>query len=233
MGNQLCRQQPRKPAWSGNMEDAFSPGELLKQLRHSYRGKGKRGLTQKELAAMAGVANPETISKIERSAQSMTPEQVIAFAGIFNVPPAAFVKDMPGIGRERGFSEEAEPFMPDAGSFESRVPLKEAQSWYRIRDSRLDEIGIMPDDLVVIDIGKGAMAGVTIGDVVIANLYSADGKTAETIVRQWIPPRLLITNSRSRNLMPLNLEQDGVSLLGVVVWPRKAHKQAMGAALKI
>ena len=216
-----------------NMDDALSPGEMLKQLRLSYRGKGKRGLTQKELAAMAGVANPETVSKIERGAQSMTPGQVIVFAEIFNVLPATFVKDMPGIGRGRGFSEEAEPFMPDAESFESRIPLKDAQSWYRIRDSRLDEIGIMPGDTVVIDIGKSAMTGVTIGDVVIANLYSADGKSAETIVRQWIPPRLLVTNSRSRNLPPLNLEQDNVSLLGIVVWPRRGQKQALGASLKI
>src|SRR6516165_820632 len=89
----------------GNMDEALSPGEMLKQLRQSYRGKGKRGLTQKELAAMAGVTNPETISKIERGAQSMTPGQVIAFAEIFNMLPATFVKDMPSIGRERGFSE--------------------------------------------------------------------------------------------------------------------------------
>jgi transcriptional regulator with XRE-family HTH domain len=214
------------------MDDASSPGEMLKQLRQSYRGRGKRGLTQKELAAMAGVTNPETISKIERGAQSMTPGQVIIFAEIFHVLPATFVKTIPGISRERGFSEEAEPFVPDAESFESRVPLREAQSWYRIRDSRLDEIGIMPGDTVVIDIGKSTMTGIAIGDVVIANLYSADGKSAETIVRQWIPPRLLITNSRSRNLTPLNLEEDNVSLLGLVVWPRRTQKQAMGAGLK-
>jgi hypothetical protein len=182
---------------------------------------------------MAGVTNPETVSKIERGAQSMTPAQVITFAGIFNVMPATFVKDAPGIGRERGFSEEAEPFMPDAESFESRVSLSEAQSWYRIRDSRLDEIGILPGDAVVIDIGKAAMTGVTIGDVVIANLYSPDGKSAETIVRQWIPPRLLITNSRSRNLTPLNLDQDNVSVLGVVVWPRRSQKLAIGTGAKI
>jgi transcriptional regulator with XRE-family HTH domain len=215
------------------MDDALSPGEMLKRLRQSYRGKGKRGLTQKELAAMAGVTNPETISKIERGAQSMTPGQVIAFAGIFNVPPAAFVNDMPSIGPRPGFfSEEAVPFVPDAESFESRVPLGEAQSWYRIRDSRLDELGIMPGDTVVIDIGKSAMTGITIGDVVVANLYSADGKSAETIVRQWIPPRLLVTNSRSRNLTPLNLEQDNVSLLGVVVWPRRSQKQAIAPLLR-
>jgi transcriptional regulator with XRE-family HTH domain len=217
---------------SQNMEDVLPPGEMLKQLRLSYRGKGKRGLTQKELAAMAGVANPETISKIERGAQSMTPGQVIVFAKIFNLPPASFVEDIPEIGRERGFSEEAEPFMPDAGSFESRIPLQETQSWYRIRDSRLDEIGIMPGDMVVIDIGKSAMAAIAIGDAVIANLYSADGKSAETILRQWIPPRLLITNSRSRNLLPLNLETDRVSLLGAVVWPRKNPKLANMPSLR-
>src|SRR5262249_51908860 len=135
-------------------------------------------------------------------------------------------KEVPGTGRVHGFSEEAEPFMPDAGSFEARIPLKDTQSWYRIRDSRLDEIGIMPGDAVVIDIGKSAMTGVAIGDVVIANLYSADGKSAEALLRQWMPPRLLVTNSRSRNAMPLNLEHDNVSLLGIVVWPRKNLKLA-------
>jgi transcriptional regulator with XRE-family HTH domain len=215
------------------MDDALSAGETLKQLRQSYRGKGKPGLTQKALAAMAGIANAETISKIERGAQKMTLDQAMTFAGIFNVPPAIFVKEIHSIGHERGFSEEAEPFLPDAESFESRIPLREAQSWYRIHDSRLDELGIMPGDTVVIDIGKSAMRGLAIGDVVIANLYSADGKGAETIVRQWIPPRLLITNSRSRNLLPLNLDYDNASLLGVVVWPRKAQKQAISASSKI
>jgi transcriptional regulator with XRE-family HTH domain len=210
-----------------NMDRALSPGEMLRQLRQSYRGKGKRALTQKELAAMAGIPNLETISKIERGAQSITPEQVIIFAKIFNVPPVTFVKDIPGIESGRGFSEEAELFTPDAGSFESRVPLKDTQSWYRIKESRLDEIGMMPGDTVAIDIGKSAMEGIAIGDVVIANLYSADGKSAETIVRQWIPPRLLITNSRSRNLLPLNLEQDNASLLGIVVWPRRSLRQAI------
>jgi transcriptional regulator with XRE-family HTH domain len=214
------------------MDDALSPGEMLKQLRQSYRGKGKPGLTQKALAARAGIANAETISKIERGAQKMTLDQAITLAGIFNVPPAVFVKEMHSIGHERGFSEEAEPYMPHADSFESRIPLGEAQSWYRIHDNRLDELGIMPGDTVVIDIGKSAMTGIAIGDVVIANLYSADGKSAETIVRQWVPPRLLITNSRSRNLMPVNLDHDNASLLGVVVWPRRAHKQAMSGGSK-
>ena len=170
---------------------------------------------------MAGVRNFETISKIERGEQAITVEQMLAFSRIFNVDPSVFAQCEPETQPAARFAEEAEPFAPPPDSFEAQLALKETQSWYRIVDSRLEEIGLMSGDAVIIDIGKAAMSGVVIGDVVIANLYSADGKSAETIVRQWIPPHLLITNSRNRNLPPLNIERDNVSLLGVVVWPRR------------
>ena len=206
--------------------ERLNPADMLKKLRLSYKGKGGRALTQKELAAMAGINNPETVSKIERGDQNITAEQCMIFARIFNVDPSVFVVssgDDPSIFA--GFSEEAVPFDPEAGSFEAHFPLKVTQSWYRIADSRLEEIGLLPGDAVVIDIGKDAMSGLAIGDVVIANLYSADGKSAETIVRQWLPPHLLSTNSRKRNLPPLNIEHDNVSLLGVIVFPRRNPQQ--------
>lgn len=210
------------------MDNAPLPLNMLKHLRLSRRGKGVRPLTQKELAAMAGIPNVETISKIERGVQNPTAEQAIEFARIFNVDPAVF------FDRERkestpapGFAEETVPFVPEPDSFASRIPLSQHQSWHRIEYSRLDEIGIIDKDEVVIDIGKQAMSSVAIGDVVIANHYSTDGKSAETIVRQWIPPLLLITNSRSRNLLPLHIEQDNVAVLGVVVYPRRNPQQRL------
>jgi transcriptional regulator with XRE-family HTH domain len=206
--------------------ERLNPADMLKRLRLSYKGQGGRPLTQKELAAMAGIKNPETVSKIERGNQNITAEQCMIFARIFNVDPAVFVSAAgDGADDYRGVAEEATPFQPEEGSFEAHFPLKPTQSWYRIADSRLEEIGLMPGDAVVIDIGKEAMSGLAIGDVVIANLYSADGKSAETIVRQWLPPYLLTTNSRKRNLPPLNIEHDNVSLLGVIVFPRRNPQQ--------
>ena len=200
------------------------PINMLKRYRLSKKGKGNRPLTQKELAAMAGIQNVETISKIERNKQNPTIEQALAFARIFGVDPGEFVLDRKingASGHAPGLSEEAAPFTPEPDSFASRIPLTEHQSWYTVKDSRLDELGIIAGDEIVVDIGKNAMSGLAIGDIVVANLYSVDGKSAETICRQFIPPHLLITNSRTRNLPSLHIDHDNVSLLGVVVYPRR------------
>jgi putative transcriptional regulator len=178
----------------------------------------ERGWTQTALALKIGVSK-ETVSKIERRVQGITEGQAQAFAHVFN----AGIDDLYEAGLEpvRGFAEEAEPFRPDAASFESRIPLDEHQSWYIIKHSHLDQIGYFDGTPVVIDISKDRMRDLRIGDVVIANKYPAkNGKGAETIVRQYVPPSLLITNSLRNNLPTLNLNSDDVSILGIVVHPR-------------
>jgi putative transcriptional regulator len=174
---------------------------------------------QKALAAKIGVSK-ETISKIERRVQGITEPQAQALASIFNVSMDDLYE--PSAEPQPGFAEEAARFAPAPDSLESRIPLEEHQSWYRLSKSYLDQIGYFDGTEVIIDISKDALRNLRIGDVVIANKYPAKaGKGAETIVRQFIPPSLLITNSLVCNLPILNTNKDDVSILGLVVYPRR------------
>jgi putative transcriptional regulator len=195
---------------------------VIRSMQRANRVKAMRaekGWTQAALGLKIGVSK-ETISKIERRVQGITEGQAHALATIFN----ARIDDLYEAGTEPapGFAEEAKPFAPHAESFASRIPLEENQSWYRISKSYLDQLGYMDGDEVIIDISREAMSNLHIGDVVVANRYPAKGgKGAETIVRQFIPPSLLITNALRNNLPILNLNSDDVSILGVVVYPRR------------
>jgi transcriptional regulator with XRE-family HTH domain len=177
------------------------------------------GWSQAQLGAKIDVAK-ETISKIERRVQGITEGQAHAMATVFGVR----IDDLYEAGTEYapGLAEEAAPFVPNASSFESRIPLEENQSWYRISKSYLDQLGFMDGDQIIIDVSRGAMENLHIGDIVVANQYRTKGqKSAETIVRQFIPPSILITNSLHKNQPILNTRADDVVILGIVVHPRR------------
>jgi transcriptional regulator with XRE-family HTH domain len=179
----------------------------------------QNGWTQAQLATKIGVA-VETVSKIERRVQGITEGQAHALASTLGVR----IDDLyePGVEYAPGMAEEASPFVPLSTSFESRIPLEENQSWYRITKSYLDQLGYMDGDQVIIDISREAMNDLHIGDIVIANQYRKTGsKSTETIVRQFIPPSILITNSLHHNQPILNTRADDATILGIVVYPRR------------
>ncbi len=188
----------------------------IKSLR---KDKG-RDWTQATVAVKIGV-KVETISKIERGVQHITELQAHALAAAFNCSIDDLYEARPVSAQD--LIEEAAPFLPDAESFESRILLREHEKWYQITKSYLGEIGYFDGMGIVIDVSSNAVRNLRMGDVVIAKKCSAS-RSAETIVRQFVPPSLLITNSLRGNLQPLNLNTDRVSIFGVVISPRRlAH----------
>jgi len=84
-----------------------------------------------------------------------------------------------------------------------------------VKSSVLDCLDYKPGDILFIDIGQAAVNELKPGQCVLAQYYS--GMAATTILRQFISPSLLITNSRRENFVPLNLDVDDVAIKGVVV----------------
>ena len=178
--------------------------------------RAKMGWTMEQLGDKIG-ATKATIYKIETARQSITEGHALGLARAFGVT----IDDLYESESRPvpAFAEEAAPFTPATATFESHIPLEAHQSWYKIHKSHLDQLGYVDGMLVIIDISREAVRDLHIGDVVIANAYRPD-RTAETIVRQFIPPALLVTNSLKNNLQSLNLNTDDVAILGMIVYPR-------------
>lgn len=99
-----------------------------------------------------------------------------------------------------GLSEEAESYVPPAGSHLSRA--SEDVAYFVARSSALDRhpLQIRSGDIVAASIAADALDKLASGDVVVVQLYDkADGMTATTVLRQYVAPGLLITNSSEAN----------------------------------
>lgn len=102
-------------------------------------------------------------------------------------------------GRLPQLAEEAEPYDPPRGSYLSRAP---EVAYFKARTASLDRhrLAIRAGDVVVVDIGTNALTGLASGDAVVVQLYDRDNLTrAVTVLRQFVEPHLLITNSSTDN----------------------------------
>jgi DNA-binding Lrp family transcriptional regulator len=86
------------------------------------------------------------------------------------------------------------------------------------RIKELDELGIAPGDIIVVDTDPSTIAGIQTADPVIAELrLDRRGDGAVPVLRQFLEPDLLTTNSRTANALPVNRKDGHVAVRGRVL----------------
>jgi SOS-response transcriptional repressor LexA len=96
--------------------------------------------------------------------------------------------------------------------------LGENRSPYVMKTPVLDHIGILPGDIIVVDIGVERLSRLKDGDVVIARVHDkTEAAAAKTVARQYLGPFLLVANSSSMDLPPINLRKEDAAIKGVMV----------------
>lgn len=122
---------------------------------------------------------------------------------LLNIPMSDLGVDLdaplPSARPAAGLSEEAESYVPPPGSILSRASHI---AYFRSRSTALDrhQLQIRDGDIVAVDIGSGALERIKSGDAVVVQLYlKPDCMTAVTVLRQFVEPGLLITNSSETN----------------------------------
>lgn len=119
------------------------------------------------------------------------------------------------------FREEAVPFNPTDDAL-SELKLSPSQFFYEAKSDVLDQIGIAHGSVLIVDASPEAIEGISSGDAVIAQLY--DEMRAVTVLRQFIAPSLLITNSSHANSPIINLRTDDAAIKGVVVSSHRLYR---------
>lgn len=71
--------------------------------------------------------------------------------------------------------------------------------------------------IVFVDISAPTVEGVQALQCVVAQIYAGNGDGATTVLRQFVPPGLLITNSSEQNELPLDVEKGEAYIKGVIV----------------
>ena len=123
----------------------------------------------------------------------------------------------PALNTAPGFAESAVPFTPPPAHELSRLTLGPTEALFQARTDDLDNLNIYSGDVLIVDIGAVAVAAAADLDIVVAQIYDATELTkAVTIIRQFIEPSLLITNSSGPNAVPLNMRKADAHIKGVV-----------------
>lgn len=100
----------------------------------------------------------------------------------------------------KGLAEDAEPYTPPDGHYLARSPHI---AYFRMKSVALDQHPrrILPGALLVFDLNRSNPADVPPMAIVVAQLYDRRELTRSfgTVIRQFVPPNKLITNSTGPN----------------------------------
>ncbi|MFM2445572.1 MAG: hypothetical protein RI936_19 [Pseudomonadota bacterium] len=180
----------------------------IKELRRA------RGLSQSSLGAKIGT-DKGGVSRLENGETRLDIARAREIADALGTT----VEEVLGLGMP-GLREDATPYTAAPGDPFARL-LADNQYLYAITSNVLDEVGIKAGDLVLVDGSARRVDRLASGEAVVINVVDPadlmDQSKAVTLVRQFVPPRLLITNSRSENHAPINRADDHVAVLGVIV----------------
>ena len=178
-----------------------------------------KGLTLQGLADRAGTT-ASTIRKLERGDMRLTVDWMQRIANGLDCEVRDLIEERDMV--VAGLSDEGSPYIAEPGDPLAALAKADTMAPYRISGGHLDNLGIMDGDVVIIDISAEATKKLEPLGIYIAQVYSSNSLDAVTVVRQFVPPALLITNSQSANLPSLELSTDDVAIKGRIISHHRA-----------
>lgn len=176
-------------------------------------------MSQEALGKLLGGLSKQVVSRLESGDTSLTTERAILIAKALDTTVEEVLGL--GLGKQSGLEEEAIPYDAKPGDPFGRLPSGDNQFLYLIDEPVLDELGIGPDYVALVDISAEATKKIKSGDPVLARARVSETRVV-TVARQFIAPNLLITNSRTLNRPPLHVVVDEAPIMGVILsWHRR------------
>lgn len=182
------------------------------------------GLTQEKLADEVGISHTH-VQRVETGKRGLSIPLAERFARVFGKTPQEVLGMSIGptnaAGRLAlgGFREDAEPYSEAPGERLRLQPRKgENIDPWRIKSDAVSRAGIKAGQVRFVDISIEAVENVRPLQCVIAQIYGSgpEGRTL-TVVRQFVPPCLLITNSDTVQEMPLDIDKGEAYIKGVIL----------------
>lgn len=123
------------------------------------------------------------------------------------------------LGVERAvLRADAAEYRPADGEPLSAISLGASFRLYEVLTGVVDELGFEPGNIVLVDIGQTDIEKIAPLTVLLAAFLDASNhESPVTLLRQYVPPNLLTTNSRRENTAPINARGAGVQIRGVLV----------------
>lgn len=189
-----------------------SKAEQLEWIRALCR---HLGISASELARRARL-RPSTLN---RPLNDPDFTGMLSGRSIAAIAEAAGVRPLEFPGRPRGFSDN-EAIVFDHGNSDVRtsravrelIAGRNGLDAWTVRTRALDREGIMPGDIMIVNLNRRPDAG----DIVCAQVYDWAGQKAETVFRVYEPPFLLVHSASMPLQKPLMVDDENVVIRGSV-----------------
>lgn len=177
-----------------------------------------KGLTIEQVAAQAGLSQ-SFLSRLEQGKRTLVLPTAEKLAGVFGVKVAELLDIEPDVivNGVSGFADDCTPYIAPAGDPIASLATGN-QYLFSVDTDVVDRAGLAKGDIARIDIDAQAVKRIKPLDIVQVRLHPEDDfHKPLTLLRQFVPPRLLITNSGGRNLPSVNMDEEDAHIVGVVV----------------
>jgi transcriptional regulator with XRE-family HTH domain len=177
----------------------------IKQLRL------ERGWSLKELAAQLDITESH-LSRVEAGKRGLQVKKVEVAARLFKVPAAELMNFGGG-----GSLADVTPYAPPKGSFLEKAYSATTQKMFKVTSNCLDELGITEGDPIVVDATPLKQSDLQMGDLVVLEIPSERGEPGVLVLRQFIGPNLVVTNSSEYHATPIHLVKSRAKIVGRVL----------------
>lgn len=177
----------------------------IKQLRL------ERGWSLKELAAQLDITESH-LSRVEAGKRGLQVKKLEVAARLFKVP----VADLMNLGSGAALPDLT-PYAPPKGSFLEKAYNATTQKMFKVTSNCLDELGITEGDPIVVDTTPLKQSDLEMGDVVVAEVAGDRGEPGALVLRQFLSPNLLVTNSSENHAAPIHLLKARAQIIGRVL----------------
>lgn len=195
----------------------------IKELRE------RKQWSMRELASRVGTTS-STINKLEKGITRLNTDWLSKLAVALDVEISELVSTS-SLETELTQKDDVEFHDDDhavvSGSADNPLTKDEyekrasKQHTYIVRTNVLDQIGIFPDTLVIIDTDPEIIKDIKSGSIVIAKLR--DDNRERLVLRQFLSPSILAPNSSSELPPVINTRLHDAKIQGVVVASIKRH----------
>ena len=181
----------------------------------------KRAWTQEDLGTRISRTKWQ-ISRLESGKTRLDLDTARKLAGVFQVPLSELLGPEPAAkltasGIPAGLAEELVPYQPAPNDPMSAF-LTATCGLYRVDTDSLDKIALKRGDIVVVDYSQDAVTSTPALAAVRVRLHPPiDFMQPVTLLRQFVPPRLLITNSSAVNQPSIDMDKEDAHIVGVVI----------------
>lgn len=152
------------------------------------------------------------VNKIEKAFGRLDIEWILRMAEALEVDPVEVIDDRKV---ENPVSEcDAQRFIPERGDAFATLEGPERELW-RVKTNALDELGLTPGEILLVDTSLATASAPQTGDTVVVKSPSPAGEVM--LLRVFLEPSLLVTNSVAENAKPVNMKANQVKIIGRVI----------------